>query len=117
MNNFKQYKQNFKKVEEKGDFALYLNYPIWKQYRILEPNENIVLKHKVTGEILKENHDEIIILYDDKFNLLDEPIFEDCYDLCAEVNGKYIKLEDGMSIPSNNSNSILDSEVDNDSRN
>lgn len=113
MNNFKQYKQNFKKVEEQGDFALYLNYPIWKQHIILDPNENIVLRHKDTGEILKQNHDEVIILYDDNYDLLDKPVFEDCYDLCAEIDGKYIKLEDGISVPSNSINNQINSEVNN----
>ena len=67
-------------IKEEGKFKLFVKCPIYKEYKVNYP---FVIKNKKTNEILQDTELRLFkIWYDDKGNLLDEPIYEeDCYEL------------------------------------
>lgn len=76
---------SFRKVAEEGDFSLFLYYPVWKVY---SAGEGRVVRNIKTGEIMGPTLELCLLLYDENFNKLKEPQYEeDCYDFVLEEEG------------------------------
>lgn len=73
----------FSKVETKGNFSLFLNTPVYKEY---QAGDGFVIKNTKTGEILGKSVQLYMHLYDDNFNKLPEIVYdEDCYEIVEET--------------------------------
>lgn len=81
-------KDNFELVETKGDWELYLNRPVYKQFMTF--NGAYIVNTK-TGENCGQYLELYCRLFDDQGNKLSEPLYEeDTYKIVTleELNGK-----------------------------
>ena len=67
------FQDNFVKKETKGAFSLWINEPYYKVRKCSSGN----YYNKITNECCGNIGRNRVILYDDKFQLLSEPIFLD----------------------------------------
>lgn len=78
MNNY----DNYIKVDEKDDFSIYINNPIW----CIKSCEYGHFVNKKTGENIGKYKELYIHYYDENFNLYEEPVIEE--DIYEYVNEK-----------------------------
>ena len=80
-------KDNFELFETKGDWARFLNHPVYKE---IESYGTAYIFNTKTGENCGQHVELYCQLFDESGNKLDNPIYEeDCYEVILEDKNVY----------------------------